>query len=191
MAAGAAPKIAGYRVYRAEIEPGDGTAPLDVSQVKLKTPFTMLGSPTSPGFSDIQFEFGSTYSYTVRTVTQNGADTTESADSAPAVVTPKDIFPPAAPVGLEATIDPAIHEAPTIVELSWAISPEGDLAGYYVYRSDGQDTPGERISRDVLLSPTFRDTSVVPGRQYWYRVSAVDRAGNESPQSPAAQIDVP
>ena len=188
---GAAPKTAGYRVYRAEIEPGDATAPQDVSQVKLKSPLAMQGSTTAPEFTDTHFELGHTYLYTVRAVAQYGEDTTESADSAPAVVTARDIFPPATPVGLEAAIIPATPEAPARVELSWAISSEGDLAGYHIYRSERDDTPGERINPEVLPSPTFRDTSVVSGRRYFYRVSAVDRVGNESPLSPAVQIEVP
>jgi hypothetical protein len=191
LTAGAAPKTAGYRVYRAEIEPGEENAPQEVSQVKLKSPLAMQGSPNTPEFSDTHFEFGHTYLYTVRAFAEYGEDTTESADSAPAVVTPPDTFPPAAPVGLAAAIIPATPEGPARVELSWAISSEGDLAGYHVYRSERDDTPGERINPEVLPSPTFRDISVVPGRRYFYRVSAIDRAGNESPRSATVQIEVP
>jgi hypothetical protein len=191
LATGTAPKATGYRVYRAEIEPGEESALQDLSQAKLKSPVTMQGSSSSPEFSDTHFEFGRTYLYTVRAIAQFGPDSIESADSTPAVVTPRDTFPPAVPVGLEAAVIPATPEAPAHVELSWAISSEGDLAGYYVYRSDRDDTPGERISREILPSPTFRDISVVPGRRYFYRVSAVDRAGNESPLSSTVQTEVP
>jgi predicted phage tail protein len=178
-------------VYRAEIEPGEESAPQDVSQVKLKSTLAMQGSPSSAEFSDTRFEFGETYLYTVRAVAQYGADAIESADSSPAVVTPRDTFAPATPVGLQAAIIPATPEASARVELSWAISSEGDLAGYHVYRSDLDNTPGERINREVLPSPTFRDTSVVSGKRYFYRVRAVDRAGNESPLGPTVQIEVP
>src|SRR5579872_6574214 len=142
-ASGAAPKPTGYRVYRAEIESGEGPAPQDVSQAKLKSPLTLQGSPTSPEFRDTHFEFGHSYLYTVRAFAQYGADTVESADSAPAIVTARDIFPPATPVGLEATVIPGTPEAPAHVELSWAISSEADLAGYNVYRSDRDDATGE------------------------------------------------
>ena len=110
---------------------------------------------------------------------------------APAIVTPRDVFPPATPANIEITIVPATQQAPAYVELSWAISPEGDLAGYSVYRGDAEDGPGERISTEILPSPTFRDISVLPGRRYYYRVSAQDRAGNESPKSSAVLADVP
>jgi hypothetical protein len=188
---GAVPKAAGYRVYRAEIEPGEEPAPRDLSRVKLKSPVMMQGSSSTPEFNDVHFEFGRAYLYTVRAIAQFGPDAVESADSSPAVVTPRDIFPPAAPLGLAAAVILATPEAPAHVELSWAISPEGDVAGYRVYRSDRDDTPGEPMNREILLSPAFRDISVLPGRGYFYRVAAVDRAGNESPLSSAVQAEVP
>jgi hypothetical protein len=190
-AAGTAPKVAGYHLYRAEVEQGEVSAPQDVSQAKVKSPLAIQGSPTSAEFSDTHFEFGHSYLYTVRAVAQYGSDTVESDDSAPAVVAVRDTFPPATPVGLEATIIPATPEAPAHVELSWAINSEADLAGYNVYQSDRDDTLGMRINSEVLPSPTFRDTSVVPGRRYFYRVSAVDNAGNESSPGSTVQIDVP
>jgi hypothetical protein len=188
---GASPATAGYRVYRAEVEPGKEPAPQDSSQVKLKFPATLEGSPSSLEFRDTHFEFGHTYVYTVRAVAQFGGDLIESADSAPAIATARDTFAPAAPQGLETAIVSATPQAPAYVELSWAISAEGDLAGYHVYRSDRDDTPGERIDREILPSPTFRDISVASGRRYFYRVSAVDRAGNESPLSSTVPVEVP
>ena len=150
----------GYRVYRAEMESGQETAPQDLSQLKLKSPFELAGSSSSTDFSDSHFEFGKTYAYTVRSVAQFGADAVESADSVPAIVTPRDIFPLAAPRGLEVAIIPATSRAAAHIELSWAISPESDLAGYQVYRSDTEETSGGRINNEILPSPTFRDISI-------------------------------
>jgi hypothetical protein len=183
--------LSGYRVYRAETESGQEAAPPDLSQVKLKSPLVLAGPSSSREFRDSNFEFGKTYFYTVRSVAQFGADSVESADSVPAIVTPKDIFPPAAPKGLVSAIIPATPQAPAYVELSWAISSEADLAGYYVYRSDAEDAAGLRLNNEVLPSPAYRDISIVSGRRYFYRVSAIDRAGNESPKSPAVQIEAP
>jgi hypothetical protein len=181
----------GYHVYRAEIDPGTASPPQDTSQAKLKSAVALVGPSSTTEFRDSNFEFGKTYLYTVRAVAQFGGESVESADSAPTIVTPRDVFSPAAPAGLESTVILATPQAPSYVELSWAISSEGDLAGYYVYRSDREDTPGDRLNEELLPSPTFRDTSVVPGGRYFYRISAVDRAGNESPKSSAIQTVVP
>ncbi len=191
--------LAGYHIYRAELEPGgsgvqrdtgEETPAEDLSQLQPNAAMELAGSPSSPEFQDTHFEFGRTYRYVVRTLDQFGPDVVESADSAPVVVSPRNTFAPAAPVGLEAAVIPATPRAPAYVELSWAISPEEDLAGYNVYRSDREDTTGERMNSGLLPSPTFRDISVVSGRNYFYRVSAVDHAGNESQPSSAIRAEI-
>src|SRR3984957_9825226 len=90
-----------YRVYRGVIEVGQENLPRDISQVKLKSQLELEASSPSTEVRDLHFEFGTPYVYTVRTVAQFGADSVESPDSAPAVVTPRDTFPPAAPTNLE------------------------------------------------------------------------------------------
>jgi fibronectin type 3 domain-containing protein len=42
-----------------------------------------------------------------------------------------------------------------------------------------------------LLSPTFRDMTAVQGKRYTYRVSSVDRSGNESPLSSPVTAEFP
>jgi len=180
-----------YRVYRAQLESEQESIPQDLSQLKLKGPRELAGSSTSSNFRDLHFEFDQTYLYTVRSVVSFGTDLVESADSAPAIVTPRDTFPPAAARGLEAAIIPATPQGAAYVELSWEISPESDLAGYRAYRSEQEGTSGDRLNEELLPSPAFRDISVVSGRRYFYRVSAVDRSGNESPMSSAVPADVP
>jgi hypothetical protein len=181
----------GYRVYRTQVESAQENIPQDLSQAKLKSPQELIVSINTPEYRDLHFEFGETYLYTVRSVAAFGADLVESADSAPAMVTARDVFPPASPLALEAAVIPATGQAPAYVELSWGISPEPDLAGYRIYRSDLEVAPGERLNTELLPSPAFRDISVTSGKQYFYRVSAVDRAGNESPASSAVSAEVP
>jgi len=180
-----------YRVYRGVAEPGETNIPQNISQAKLKSPLDLQGSSSETEFRDVHFEFGTPYIFTIRSVAQYGADSVESADSVPTLITPRDIFPPATPTGLEIAVISASPQVPTYVELSWAISMEEDLAGYFVYRSDREDTPGERVDAEILPSPAFRDISVQSGKRYYYRVSALDRAGNESPMSSAVVADVP
>jgi hypothetical protein len=186
---GTAPSIAFYRVYRAESAPesdlnaapnsGRATAP---HSPKPKVAFARIAEPASPPYTDTQAELGKTYVYTVRTVSQYPSGSPlESLDSNSVTVTPKDIFPPSAPQNLVVVFVPAVADVPAHLELSWAINPETDVAGYNVYRS-----AGTRLNPELLLTPAFRDMNAVPGREYFYTVTAVDLSGNESPASAPA-----
>jgi hypothetical protein len=180
-----------YSVFRADVKPEIHAAGQDASQVTSQSPSVLAGVSAALSFPDTHFEFGRTYRYTVRTTAQYGADTVESEDSAPVEVTPRDTFPPAEPAGLEAAIIPVTSGNAAYVELSWNIDSDSDLAGYFVYRSDREHEAGQRVNSEVVPSPTFRDNSVAGGARYFYRVSAVDRDGNESAKSSAVQVDVP
>jgi hypothetical protein len=184
------PSISEYRVCRGEIDPASGTAVDDLSQVKWKSPLTLVASTTSNTYRDTNFDFGKTYLYTVRTLIAADGGTVESADSVPAVITPRDIFPPADPQGLVAAVIVGSPTKGPEVDLSWSINVETDLAGYRVYRSEQQDTPGQLVTPDLLLSPAYRDTSVQFGHHYWYSVTAVDRSGNESAPSASVVAEV-
>jgi hypothetical protein len=184
--------LAGFRVYRAEVEPAAAdSAKADPSTAKLKSPLELLGVSPSASFRDVRFDFDHTYLYVIRSVAQYDLDSVESADSAPLVLTLRDIFPPAPPKDLVVVFVAASPDTSAHFDLSWGISPEPDVAGYHVYRSDTPATSGTRLNPDLLLSPTFRDMSVSAGRAYTYSVTAVDRAGNESPRSAPVPAAVP
>ncbi len=185
-------KPAGFHIYRAEVDSTTAAAAvLNPSQAKLMAPEELLAQTSATEYRDMSFQFGHTYLYGVRAVDQLGPATIESADSAPAVLTAKDTFPPAAPRDLEAVSVATTKETPASVELTWTINTEPDLAGYNVYRSENPETPGQKLNSELLLVPTFRDISVVPGKSYFYRVGAVDQSGNESPLSSPVEAQVP
>jgi hypothetical protein len=187
--AGPAPPVGPYRIYRAEIEPSASASGAEKS--KPEPALVKIGEADAPPFSDTQVVFGATYEYSVRSIIQYPDQAIESADSNLAVVTQKDIFPPAAPLGLVVVLVPAQGATPPRLELSWAISPETDIAGYNVYRSEQADVQGTRQNADLLIAPAFRDMNVQPGRRYFYSVTAVDRSGNESPASAVVSGGVP
>ena len=178
--------VSEYRIYKGEIDSSAAAAPKDLSQPKWKSPPTQIGRSAIPAYRDTDFRFGANYVYTVRSVTLADSHPVESSDSVPAVITPRDIYPPSVPQGLVAAVivgDPTKHLE---VDLSWSINPETDLAGYHVYRSEQQETRGELVTPELLLSPAYRDTSVPAAHRYWYSVTAVDLAGNES--APSAPV---
>jgi hypothetical protein len=183
--------LSGYRIYRGELDPVSAeAAATDISKAKWKSPLTLLGPSDENTYRDTLFDFGKTYAYIVRSVVLAAGNALESSDSAAAIVSPRDTFPPVAPQNLVAAVLSGATPGSVLVDLSWSINLETDLAGYRVYRSEQQDTRGALITADLLLAPAYRDTSVEPGKRYWYSVTAVDRAGNESDASAAAAVDV-
>jgi len=186
--------VSGYRVYRGELEPSSAQeAAADVSKAKWKSPPALLGPATGAEFADTQFVFGATYLYTVRAVSAiagDDANSLESPDSAAVLVEARDIFPPGAPQGLVAVYVPGGERPAGQAELSWTMNTESDLAGFRVYRSEKEGTAGTNLTPELLPTPAFRDNSIEAGHHYWYTVTAVDRSGNESAASDAAELEV-
>jgi hypothetical protein len=160
-------------------------------EVKLRAPAVPADAG---GTIDSTATSGQTYQYTgqrVRSVTLDGHSLElRSSVSPPVTVVMRDIFPPAAPSGLEAVPGGATASDRSI-DLSWTPNSDADLAGYFVYRQDigsnglvtGTVT---RLNTTPVVGPAYRDQTAVAGRRYAYHVTAVDTAGNES--APSADI---
>jgi len=180
-----------YNIYRAELDAGSmDLSNHDVSQLNLSGKMQPLASQPEQSYSDKSFEFGKSYAYIVRSALDRDGVTVESADSTPVIVTPRDTFPPAAPQAISAAVLPGETDNALVVDLSWSINVEPDFAGYRVYRSEQPDTKGQLLTPELLPTPAYRDTSVLPARRYWFVVTAVDRAGNESAPSPPAFVEI-
>ena len=183
--------IKGYRIYRAEIHPEvPPSSPQGLPPGKPEPNPALLAFSETDSYRDTSIVFDHTYVYTVRSAVQVDGNELESSDSQPATVTPRDIFPPAAPQGLVAAVLPGATPGTGVVDLSWSINLETDLAGYRVYRSEHEGARGQPLTPDLLPTPAVRDTSVEPGHRYWYAVTAVDRGGNESAPGAPVVVDV-
>jgi len=102
-----------------------------------------------------------------------------------------DVFPPATPTGLAAVATAADSAAGPSIDLSWQPVGEADLAGYAVYRREG-DSDWQRISPpQPVVGPAFHDPQVQSGHTYHYAVTAIDQLGHESPRSPEAEETIP
>lgn len=102
----------------------------------------------------------------------------------------KDNVPPSPPTDVTASLLDR-----RIVEVTWPVSVEADAAAYHVYRAASADdnAPLNRLTTLPLglLQTLFRDTTLPAMRGTWfYRVTAVDRSGNESKPSNAAMVMV-
>jgi hypothetical protein len=186
------PAIEEFHIYRGELDPTSAAAAeQDLHAAAWRLPLLQIAATTTTEYQDTGFDFGKTYAYVVRSVVNQEGVVLESGDSRPAIVTPKDTFPPAAPQDLVAATLPGAAASTFVVDLSWTMNLENDLAGYRIYRSESEDARGPLLTPNLLLTPAYRDSSVVPGRGYWYTVTAVDRAGNESAPSAAAPVQIP
>jgi hypothetical protein len=186
------PGTISFFVYRGELDPASqAAAEKDLHAAVWKAPLLQIASPTAPEYQDTGFDWDKTYVYVVRSgVTVNGAPL-QSGDSRPVILTPKDIFPPAAPEDLVSAVLAGAQAGTSVVDLSWAINLETDLAGYRVYRSERENERGQLLTPNLLPSPAYRDSDITPGGRYWYTVTAVDHAGNESAASAALPVQVP
>jgi hypothetical protein len=183
--------ITGYRIYRSEIHPSaPASSPEDLPQGRPESHAALLASSESNNYRDTSFVFEHTYVYIVRSVIQVEGDELESSDSQPVTVTPHDTFPPAPPQGLVAALLPGLATGTVVVDLSWSINLETDLAGYRVYRTEQEGTRGQLVTPELLPTPAVRDRSVQPGHRYWYTVTALDRAGNESEPGAPVVVEV-
>jgi cellulose 1,4-beta-cellobiosidase len=148
--------VAGYRVYR-------GGA--------------LVGTVTSPGFTDGGLTAGTTYSYSV--VAYDAAGNASAAATAGATTpAPNDTSPPTAPSGLQANA----HPGP--VNLSWRASTDNvGVAGYRVWRD------GTQIGTVDGATLQYADSNAASGK-HTYTVTAFDAAGNQSPPSNAKTVNV-
>ena len=142
---------------------------------------------------DHSFEWEKTYFYraTIVTLIREEAKPEiqfEGNDTPSVKVFAHDVFPPAVPSGLQAAFS-GVGQQP-FVDLIWAPDTDADLAGYNVFRHEAGTEP-VKINAEAVNAPAFRDTTVTPGRNYFYSVSAVDVRGNESAQSQGASEAVP
>ncbi len=142
---------------------------------------------------DQRIEWEKTYKYraTVVTVisTAGKPDTQiEGADSTDAEVFAHDVFPPDTPGGVQAVF--SAEASNNSIDLIWAPVSDADLAGYNVYRHEA-GTTAVLLTAKPLTAPSYRDSNVSSGKDYFYSVSAVDVRGNESGKSAEAEERVP
>lgn len=80
---------------------------------------------------------------------------------------------PAAPAALAA--EPGGDD----VTLTWTANAEADLQEYRIYRGTSP-APTDQIATIAAGTQTYTDEDLAVGQTYYYRLAAVDQAGNES-----------
>ncbi|MEU6373494.1 PA14 domain-containing protein [Streptomyces sp. NPDC046909] len=151
--------LAGYKLYRRLKGASFGSTP--------------LATTTSTSYTDATLPVtGDAYYYEVRAYDKAGNTSSGSADQ---LVTTVDRTAPAAPTGLEVT------SQSDELALGWSAVP--GAASYRVYRAASSTGTYSAIGSTATLA--YQDLTGEEGVTYYYRVAAVDAAGNVSARSAA------
>jgi len=154
------PEIKGYIIYRsnsedepfkkiAEVEGKEGDKFIDRSSFRHK----LLD--------------GTTYYYLIRSINIGGV---LSSDSKIVSGTTKAV--PQAPLGLEATLGEVKQ-----ITLTWNPNPEPDIAEYRIYRGNSSSGRFGEIGKSGVDRLTYTDKGLSDGKQYYYKIRAVDQDG--------------
>lgn len=178
-----------FRIYR-RME--SSSNPTKIADLKA-TDCARASGEKITSFLDQSFEWETTYFYrgTVVSVIETAgkaAVEVEGEDTPELKVFTHDVFPPAVPMGLQAVFS-GPGQRP-FVDLVWTPVSDADLDGYNVYRRE-EGAAAVKINTELVKTPAFRDSHVVPGKTYFYSVSALDQRGNESARSEEASESVP
>ncbi len=134
----------------------------------------LIGSSTTPSFTDNGTAGSTTYAYEVSAVDAASAEGPRSSPPVTETTPPLDVTPPTPPSGLDTTA-----VADTQVDLTW--TPAGDLESpvvqYNVYRD------GSLVGTTPAGTTTFSDTGLTPFTTYTYQVTAVNCDNLESAPS--------
>lgn len=170
-------EAARYRVYEVKDDAVKGDAPVALTPAPVAG--TTLEVPLAAPGAEVSAAFGVERCFSVRAARATAGASVESAAAGPVCVTPRDVFPPAAPANLTAVASAGA------LNLIWDAVDAPDLAGYLVLRGDA---PGETLAplfETPITETTYRDTTAEAGRRYVYAVVAVDTASppNRSAES--------
>jgi fibronectin type 3 domain-containing protein len=105
--------------------------------------------------------------------------------SAPVSVKLKDVVPPAQPVIINSELNN------NAVVITWLQQFESDLTGYKIFRSEDSVsgfTEMASLTKEIL---SFKDNNTAAGKNYYYKIAAVDAAGNTSMMSEYYNITIP
>ncbi len=133
-------------------------------------------SATEMSFVDTLMKNGRKYYYAV--VSVDYADNESSRNNILSVFA-QDTKAPAVPKNIKS------ESGKLGISILWDLSPEDDIAGYALYRSVDVDSVFEKVHTDLLPLNVnrYEDVTAQSGDEYFYRLTAVDQAGNESEQS--------
>ena len=178
---GLAATVSGGTVVLAWDAVDDATGYNVLRQGPGETAHTQVGAPTTHAYTDTAVALGSSYSYQVRAVDDDGVGSLTDAVSADVPAAPD------APTNVQATATSGS------VTLTWT-APGETLTGYFVYRKvRNADPPEEFAFHNVAAAEatTYTDATVEANTAYAYYVVAARSALELSEPSATVEVDTP
>ena len=160
--------LAGYKAYRATTLDGvysalNGGAVISVNELL-----------------DSDVVEGTTYYYKVTAVDAQGNESAMSAAASGTRLPPPDTTAPEAPTGTGAA---GLQNG---ILVTWTANAETDVAGYRVFRATSLTGTYTLLTPGLVNGTAYTDATAATAQAYYYRVVAVDNAGNSSPASASA-----
>ncbi len=169
--AGSGGSSSGYNLYRR-----------DAARTSYGEPIATLEAAASATL-DGGVTYGRRYIYAL-TAIGTREPLAESALSVEREIDYQDRFAPLPPVELSAL--GSVGE----VRLVWQASPDPDVAGYVIERSD-PDAEFHRVNSEPVAALEFTDRGLASGFTFRFRVAAIDRSGNLGPPGEPVATRVP
>jgi hypothetical protein len=155
--------VRGYNVYRGTAPGGEATTPV-------------ASGLAVANYADMNVSAGTEYYYTVAAT--NSAGTGPVSTEVSAIVP----APPTAPTGLTATA-----KGGSEIDLSWT-APSGTITSYNVFRGTAAGAESATPLATGVTSTSYADKSVSAGTEYYYKVAAVNAAGQGEESNEASAM---
>lgn len=146
--------------------------------------YKRIAFTTTTNYSAIDLRADVSYSFKIAAVDKAGNLSAQS--GAGIRLTPSgarnDSNPPAQPEVLWALIvgDPPGSKTNKVVQLLWEANLEADVDGYNILRSTSANAGFVQINEGLVNDTSYEDIKVKEGTTYYYKIEAIDVAGNKS-----------
>lgn len=148
----------------------------------LDNKMTVTGTATIETITDLIP--GTTYYVAVSSYDEDGESNRSTVQS---IATTKDVAKPATPTGLDITSVQSITESSVV--LKWNRNSESDLDYYNIYYGTTSGSTDMVLTAQDAAASSFTVSGLTASTRYYFSVSAVDAAGNESDISRSLIVD--